>query len=166
MSDSAGSTSRYVAALVVRRTINASAQQLFDAWTDPSQLVQWWGPEGVKCKSAEVDLRPGGVYRIANLLPDGRTLWIRGAFERIEPPHCLVYSWQIEGSERETERVTVQFVAAEAATEVIVTHERVADEATRQRHAHGWAGCLDGLARIVSARTAAREERNPPTARA
>jgi uncharacterized protein YndB with AHSA1/START domain len=150
MSDPADSTSHYVAALVVRRNIKASPQQLFDAWTDPFQLVHWWGPEGVKCKSAEVDLRPGGVYRIANQFPDGKILWIRGTFERIEPPHCLVYSWEIEGSEHKDERVTVQFMAAEAGTEVIVTHERVADEATRRRHAHGWVGCLDGLARYAA----------------
>ena len=39
-----------------------------------------------------------------------------------------------------------------AATEVIVTHERIADAATRAGHEQGWSGCLDGLARYAESR--------------
>jgi uncharacterized protein YndB with AHSA1/START domain len=138
--------SAYVAALVVRHRIRASPEQLFDAWTDPVQLVKWWGPQGVECAEASVDLRPGGQYGIANRFPDGSILWIRGEFELIERPHRLVFSWRV-GANANLERVTVQFTVIADGTEVIVTHERVADEQTRARHAHGWAGCLDGLAR-------------------
>src|SRR4051812_19918885 len=92
-------------ALVVRRVIRAPVTRVFEAWTRPEQVRLWWGPQGVSCPTAEVDLRPGGSYRIANLLPDGRTVWIVGRFERIEPPHELVYSWRIEpvASERPDE---------------------------------------------------------------
>lgn len=48
------------------------------------------------------------------------------------------------------ERVTVRFEPRDSATEVIVLHERIADDATRNRHAHGWAGCLDGLEAFVA----------------
>jgi uncharacterized protein YndB with AHSA1/START domain len=51
--------------LVVRKTIRASAERLFTAWTDPAQLKLGWGPHGVQCTEAEVDLRIGGRYRIA-----------------------------------------------------------------------------------------------------
>ncbi len=73
-------------ALVVRRTIRAAPQALFDAWTQADLLVRWWGPAGVACLGAEIDLQPGGRYRIGNRLPDGQTLWITGVFERITPP--------------------------------------------------------------------------------
>jgi uncharacterized protein YndB with AHSA1/START domain len=130
--------------LVVRRTIGATAERLFSAWTEPAQLRAWWGPSGVRCIAAEVDLRIGGAFRIGNELPDGRVLWIAGTFEQIEPPHRLVYSWQM--GEEAASRVTVQFIAAGADTEVIVTHERIRDAATRDDHERGWIGCLDGLA--------------------
>ncbi len=137
-------------ALVVRRTIRAAPQVLFDAWTQPDLLVRWWGPAGVTCLGAEIDLQPGGRYRIGNRLPDGQTLWIAGVFERIAPPRELIYSWSTEGMPAPTipERVTVRFEARGDATEVIVIHERAASGAIRDQHAHGWEGCLDGLARM------------------
>lgn len=139
----------YTAALVVRRTIRARAESLFAAWTDPQQLVRWWGPEGVTCTAAEIDLRVGGSYRIANRMPDGSTLWIAGEFELIEPPSRLMYTWRLEIPEASTERVSVSFVPRDTATEVIVTHERIANAAARTRHESGWIGCLAGLARFA-----------------
>ena len=52
--------------LVVRKWIRATPERSFDAWTTPLALRKWWGPEGVECTEAEVDLRVGGHYRIAN----------------------------------------------------------------------------------------------------
>jgi uncharacterized protein YndB with AHSA1/START domain len=137
--------------LVVRRTIRASAERLFTAWTDPSQLKNWWGPAGVSCIGAEVDLSVGGSYRIGNQLPDGNIIWIRGEFESIERPRRLVFTWQIEGVKSAPERVTVQFESAGDLTEVIVTHERIASQELRERHEHGWTGCLEGLRRYAEA---------------
>ena len=148
MSESPQAPTPYVAALVVRRTIRARPEALFAAWTDPQQLVRWWGPEGVTCTAAEIDLRVGGRYRIANRMPDGSTLWIAGEFELIDPPSRLIYSWRLEIPEASTERVSVNFVPRDTATEVIVTHERIASVAARTRHESGWIGCLAGLARL------------------
>jgi uncharacterized protein YndB with AHSA1/START domain len=64
--------------LVVRRTIRATPERLFEAWTEPAQLRRWWGPQDVECLDAQVDLRVGGQYRIANRFPDGRIVWIAG----------------------------------------------------------------------------------------
>lgn len=47
----------------------ASPERIFDAFTDPEQLVRWWWPEGFTCPAAEVDLRVGGTYRIAMKWP-------------------------------------------------------------------------------------------------
>jgi uncharacterized protein YndB with AHSA1/START domain len=130
--------------LVARKTIRATPERLFDAWTQPPHLRLWWGPRGVKCTAAEVDLRVGGQYRIANRFPDGRTVWITGTFELIEPPDCLVYSWHVE-PQTDSERVTVRFERRDESTEVIVLHERIADTRTRDLHERGWRECLDGL---------------------
>lgn len=132
--------------LVIRRLIEAPAETLFDAWTDPMQLKDWWGPAGVICTGAEVDLRAGGRYRIANLMPDGKTIWILGEFETIERPRRLVYSWRVDPGSAAAERVDIRFVPRGANTEVIVVHERIASAALRGRHESGWNGCLDKLA--------------------
>jgi uncharacterized protein YndB with AHSA1/START domain len=140
--------------LVARQTIRATAEQLFDAWTQPAQLKEWWGPPPVRCVDANVDLRVGGQYRIANQFPDGRLLWILGQFEVVDPPRLLVYTWRTEPvsrpaehASRTVERVTVQFESHGDSTEVIVVHERIPDAATRDGHREGWHGCLGRLAR-------------------
>jgi len=135
--------------LVVRRVIAASPERLFEAWTTPAQLLAWWGPAGVRCTSAEVDARIGGSYRIANELPDGRVITISGEFLVVTPPTELVYTWHVEPGESGNERVTVQFVSRGAATEVVITHEHIASQPTRDEHETGWLGCLDGLAAFL-----------------
>ena len=135
--------------LVVRRTILATPERLFDAWTQPEQLKKWWGPKSVTCVDAEVDLQVGGHYRIANQFPDGKVLWISGEFETIERPRKLVYTWRLASEAGPSERVTVTFTARDQDTEVIVTHERIPSVAMRDMHEQGWLGCLDGLVRHV-----------------
>jgi uncharacterized protein YndB with AHSA1/START domain len=140
-------------ALVVRRTIKASASRVFDAWTQPDQLLRWWGPRPVTCSAAEMDVRVGGTYRIENQLPNGSVLWISGTFELVEPPHRLVYTWEIQrdgAASPERSRVTVRFEPRDEGTEVIVVHESIASEALRVDHEQGWNGCLDNLAALFS----------------
>jgi uncharacterized protein YndB with AHSA1/START domain len=133
------------AVLLVRRSIRASPERIFDAWTQPEHLKQWWGPKSVECVDAEVDLRVGGRYRITNQFPDGKVLCISGEFETVERPHCLVYTWRVDDVAVAAERVTVTFEARGEATEVIVAHERIPTESMRDMHEQGWIGCLDGL---------------------
>jgi uncharacterized protein YndB with AHSA1/START domain len=133
------------AVLIVRRSIRASPERIFDAWTQPQYLKQWWGPKSVECIDAEVELRVGGRYRIANQFPDGKILWISGEFEAIERPQRLVYTWRVGTAEAAAERVTVTFEARGETTEVVVMHERIPTDAMRDMHEQGWVGCLDGL---------------------
>jgi len=147
--------------LLARRTIAASPERLFAAWTEPAQLRQWWGPEQVTCEAAEMDLRVGGRYRLANQFPDGSVWWISGTFETIVAPRLLIYSWELSAGDlspgaepppaQAAERVIVRFEPRGDATEVIVQHERIADETARISHEKGWFGCLDGLAEYLAA---------------
>jgi uncharacterized protein YndB with AHSA1/START domain len=139
--------------LIARRQIAAPPDVVFAAWTEPEQLKRWWGPKGVTCPQAEMDLRVGGRYRLANQLADGNTVWITGVFDQIQRPHKLVYTWAHEplGEDTEHTRVTVRFEPRGKGTEVIVVHERFATRASRDRHAAGWEGCLDGLVRLLGA---------------
>ncbi len=136
--------------LVVRRTIRASAERLFAAWTRPAEVEAWWGPAAVRCPRAEIDLRVGGRYRIANELPDGQLLYIVGEYTLIEPPHRLAYTWRREPGPALSEFVTVRFIPRNGATEVTVVHERIIDAAIKTRHEQGWHGCFEGLAAYLA----------------
>ena len=134
--------------------MKAPVERVFAAWTLPEQILRWWGPRPVTCCSAEIDLRVGGSYRIGNLLPDGRVLFIFGEFEAMEPPNKLVYSWHVQfedGEVAESSRVSVRFEARGQSTEVIVVHERIESEAIQAEHEHGWNGCLDNLEALFAA---------------
>jgi uncharacterized protein YndB with AHSA1/START domain len=137
--------------LVVRRMIAASPERLFEAWTRPQELRQWWGPAGVVCSAAEIDLRVGGRYRIGNQFPDGRLVWIVGQFQRVEPPRLLKYTWSVDADSPNPEVVTVRFEPRPGGTEVTVIHERISAPKLRDQHEQGWMGCLDGLGRYMVA---------------
>lgn len=137
--------------LVMRRLVRADAARLFADWTDAARLVRWWGPRGVRCTGAEIDLRVGGRYRIGNRFADGREVAITGVFERIDAPHCLVFTWRLDPGPDLDERVTVRFEPRGDATEIVIVHERIASFEARASHEAGWQGCLDGLERHVEA---------------
>ena len=84
--------------LVIERTIPASSERVFDAFTGPAQLTQWWWPEGFTCPAAEVDLRVGGTYRIDMRWPDAIapaarfSHYLGGEYYEIDRPRRLVMS--------------------------------------------------------------------------
>ncbi len=135
--------------LTTTRSIAASPERLFRMWTEPEHVQRWWGPEGVECPFAEIDLRPGGAYCIANKMSDGSVILISGVFEVVEPPSRLVYTWTTDKDEREPERVTVSFVPQGDKTEVTVLHELIPDAETAHSHEIGWNGCLAALEMYV-----------------
>lgn len=68
------------------RTIDAPRDLVFDAWTDPAHVGQWWGPDGFTTTTHEIDIRPGGVWRFTMHGPDGVDYPNEIAFEEIVPP--------------------------------------------------------------------------------
>lgn len=138
--------------LEVTRVIKASPHRLFEAWTNPDMIVQWWGAGGVSCPMAEMDLAVGGRYRIANETPDGNTMWITGTFSRVESPTELAYTWAMEpvGPETVHSLVEVTFHPEADGTRVTVRQTRIASREARQMHLDGWIGCLDGLDRLLT----------------
>ena len=131
--------------ITIERLIAAPADFLFDAWTRAEHLIEWWGPGPVTCPEAEIDLRIGGEYRIANRMEDGRTLWITGEFLEIDRPNRLVYSWLVMDQDMPS-HVTVTFTETDSGTLVRIVHDRLANRDLAEMHERGWMGCLEGLA--------------------
>ncbi len=75
--------------IVIARVVDADRDTVFRAWTDPSQIVQWFGPDGFRIESHETDIRAGGVWRFDMIAPDGNRYSNRMEFLRIEPPKLL-----------------------------------------------------------------------------
>ncbi len=120
----------------------ADRQTVFEAWTRPDLVKRWWGPPPFTCPVAEIDLRVGGAYRLANLGQDGETIWISGTFTRVEAPSELAYTWRLSTHPPGPSLLHVRFLEHAEGTEIKIHHERFADAAIRDRHADGGAGCL------------------------
>jgi uncharacterized protein YndB with AHSA1/START domain len=131
--------------LQMRKLIPAPPERVFRAWTNPNEMIKWWGPKGVRCVSAEVELKVGGQYRIENELPDGTILWIGGEFETIERPNLLRYTWIVETQDPDVEHVSVRFESHTSGTELILTHTQIRTTILRDQHQDGWIGCMEGL---------------------
>lgn len=75
--------------IVLSRVIAAPRERVFQAWTDPKQVAQWFGPDGFTVESLECDIRPGGRWRFVYTGPDGTRYNNRMVFLRIEAPRLI-----------------------------------------------------------------------------
>ena len=125
----------------------AQPDAVFAAFTDPEQLMEWWGPPGFTAPGAEVDLRVGGAYRLEMLAPDGDHMFVKGVFREILPPRRLVMTWEWEQTsmDGEVSTVTVEFRRSGKGTAIDLLHEGFSSEDVGARHQGGWEGCLASL---------------------
>jgi uncharacterized protein YndB with AHSA1/START domain len=135
--------------LQVRRVFNASPERLFAAWTTPKELMRWHAPSPLSVLVAEVDLRPGGRYRIEMAEPNGGAVHkVSGTYRVVDAPKRLAYSWQWEGDPTET-HVTLEFNVVKGGTEIVLTHEGFTSDESRGSHEHGWTGIMERFAEYV-----------------
>ena len=139
------------AAVVVRRTIAASPEILFDAWLDPISLSQWMRPGSINSTQARVDPRVGGEYEVI-MRTDTTPIRHRGVYKAIDRPRKLVFTWESPPTEHCETLVTVDFIPKGKATEIVVTHELL-PESARPSHANGWTSAIEKLAHFVEARS-------------
>ncbi|MEO7995609.1 MAG: SRPBCC domain-containing protein, partial [bacterium] len=71
--------------------IDAPRERVFQAWTDPEQLAQWFGPRDFTTAIPELDVHPGGRFRIVMRDADGVEYPISGVYTEVVPPEWLVY---------------------------------------------------------------------------
>ena len=76
---------------VIMRVFDAPREVLFRAWTDPAQLLAWWGPKGFSLTIEEIDVRPGGTWRFTMHGPDGVDYPNVARYEIVEAPRRLVF---------------------------------------------------------------------------
>lgn len=77
--------------IVMSREFDAPRDLVFQAWTDPAHLDQWYGPDGFSLTIHEADIRPGGCRRFTMHGPDGTDYGNRIVYQEIVRPERLVY---------------------------------------------------------------------------
>jgi uncharacterized protein YndB with AHSA1/START domain len=153
------------------RVFDAPRDLLWQCFTDPERMKQWWGPKGVKIRASKMDLRVGGTYHYGMETPDGKVMWGKFVYREITPPQRLVFinsfsdeaggltrhplspTWPLQMLSTFTfeeqpggrTKFTVRWTPHDATEE-----ERKTFDAGHGSMTQGWGGTLDQLAGYLS----------------
>jgi uncharacterized protein YndB with AHSA1/START domain len=133
--------------LTLKRRLNASPERVYAAWTDPEKLKRWFGPEEIETLRADADARVGGRFRIVMRGTDGEEHDVSGVYREVVPNEKIVFTWAWRSTPERESLVTVVIKPEGAGSLLTLVHDQFFDEAARDRHEHGWIGCLDKLER-------------------
>lgn len=78
--------------VAITRVFDAPRALVWQAWTDPKMMAQWFGPRGFTSTVPELDVRVGGALRIVMHGPDGNDHPMKGVFLDVAPPERLVFT--------------------------------------------------------------------------
>lgn len=105
--------------IVATRMVDAPRELVWKMFTDPEHVVRWFGPRGFTTTIKEMDVRPGGVWRLVMHGPDGRDYHNRIIYREVTRPERLVYEHCPEkGSEPVSFLTTVIFTSEGGRTRI------------------------------------------------
>ena len=143
--------------LILTRLIDAPPEKVFDAWTQPTLLKQWFAPLPWTTPSVEADVRPGGSSLIVMRAPDGTDYPYQGVYLEVVKKERLVFTnaytkaWEPAAKPFTTVILTFEPHAGMTKYTALVRHWTVADrEAHEKMGFHvGWPLCTEQLAGVV-----------------
>jgi len=138
-------------AVRVETLIAAPPERVFQALTDPRQLVQWWGQAGMyRTTEFQVDLRPGGSWRSVGAGADGSPFHVEGEYREVDPPKLLVYTWRCSWMPGVETLIRLELSAEGSATRVRIEHTGFADKPDAAKdHGNGWVRVLGWMQGFV-----------------
>jgi uncharacterized protein YndB with AHSA1/START domain len=78
--------------LTITRAFAAPKAIVFAAFTEPDQIVKWWGPKGFTTTVKQMDVQPGGIWHYRMSSPEWGDSWGLATYSDVSPPDRLVYS--------------------------------------------------------------------------
>jgi uncharacterized protein YndB with AHSA1/START domain len=108
--------------LVIRRTFDAPARLVYDAWTRPDLFKRWWAPKsmGMNLRSVEMDVRVGGGYRVVFGRTEADSMAFYGRYLEVVPASRLVWTNEEGGPNGPVTTVTFEEKAGKT---LLVMHE-------------------------------------------
>ena len=139
--------------LLIERVFNAPRELVFQAWTDPEHIRQWFGPRDHPAREMTMDVRPGGRWRgCLRSTETGNDLWLGGVYREIVPPERLVFTF---AGEEEGERgletlVTITFAERGGKTHMTFRQSPFQSGGERDGHRGGWTSTFDRLDELLA----------------
>jgi uncharacterized protein YndB with AHSA1/START domain len=137
--------------VVVERTLEASTERVFDAFTNPNALVKWWGMKESQVIHCEADAVVGGKWRIGTRNQAGYEYWVQGFYREVLRPQRLVFTWIWEPITPSTTEmlVTISMQGDEQQTYLRICHEGLISDRACTLHTQGWSDSLDALTQLI-----------------
>ena len=139
--------------LFLKRTFAVPRAKVFEAWTTPEVLQQWFAAgDEYNGSIAEVDLRVGGAYRIGmkHIAKDVEHV-AYGTYREIVPNERLVFSWSWEEDQTKEETlVTIELHDTDGGTEMHFKHELFSTTKLRDEHGRGWELCFERMVKALA----------------
>jgi len=156
----------------ITRVFDAPRELVYRAWTEPKQMGHWWGPHNFTNPVCEMDVRPGGAYRIVMRGPDGVDYPIKGVYREVVRPERLVATVDVSEHPAEWQDLvmpnrakddpnpagsilqTVTFEDQKGRTRVTIRMQfesaAIRDAFVKTGMNEGWSESLDRLAGVLS----------------
>lgn len=145
--------------LHMRRFFAAPRQMVFDAWTKPEMVKEWWGPKGFTVPVCEMDARQGGEFLIRMKAPDGTVCGMKGRYVEFYPPyrfHYIGMPLDKDDNPMAETWTSVFFEEKDGGTEVVLDGHFTKSPPDAARFikgaSQGWSQMLDKLAEFVGRR--------------
>jgi uncharacterized protein YndB with AHSA1/START domain len=136
--------------LRMTRVFDAPKRLVFEAWSKAEYLSRWFTPAPLTTPSCEVDLRPGGVFRLVMRMPDGIEFPMDARFTEVVVNERIAFKAKIHGDLEAL--TTVTFTERDGKTTLAV-HQVYSREADATRGAPaGWTRTLDQLGEHLRSR--------------
>ncbi len=139
--------------LRIERLFDAPRALVYEAWTNPALLSQWWGPVHYPATHLDMDVRPGGRWRNGlTSVETGETLWQNGVFTEVVPLEKLVFTfvWEEAGERGEANTVVITFQDRGHQTLVTLTQQPFLSAHEAEGHGDGWWSSFDRLHTLLS----------------
>ncbi|MEQ9266176.1 MAG: SRPBCC domain-containing protein [Balneolaceae bacterium] len=139
--------------LSLTRTFNAPVKLVWEAWTQPEHIAQWWGPKGMETRVIEHNFIVGGEWRYAMAMPDGNEFITEGVYSVIVELEKIFSSADFKPM---TEGVEIQAIFEEDGNKTNFTFNCIhpTKEYCKQQEEmgfyNGWGSVFDRLDEFVS----------------
>lgn len=137
--------------LTVSKTVNASVETVFEAWSKKEILAKWFKPSPIwTIPLVEVDFEIDGKYRVDMQDQDGNSYTHSGRFTEIERPNKISFTWESDFSGGET-YVELNFTEVNGKTEIVLRHFGFKTQEACDNHKEGWPELLIELEKTLGA---------------
>jgi uncharacterized protein YndB with AHSA1/START domain len=142
--------------LSIRKQFDAPVKLVWEVWTKPEHLVQWWAPKGIPITVIEHDFRMGGKWKYSMPMPDGSAFLSEGTYLEVDPFKRIVTTADFKPM---TENVELHVLFEEDGDKTLFTFSVVhaTEEYKMQQEKmgfyNGWGSALQRMESLLRALT-------------